>query len=284
MTEMGLHHDDILISRSLLSPWTTLPAIAGLLLLAGWAFVVRKKHPMITFGVTFFFIGHLLESTVIPLEIAFEYRNYLPMLGILLPLAYYAFSPQIYLVSLRVRRVAFIGMIILFAGLTAIRAHQWGDPLTMRILEVERHPNSVRANTDIGNLYNYIPPNSTENELDLYNKTVFYYRRAAEVSSTNVAGLTSLVAMNAERGLQVDASVVDELEHRLATAPFGPPNKNSLVALVRCIASGRCVVDSVFIDRLYLAILSNPTLTSDLRNQVVLEFEQIPVLVWSRSK
>lgn len=282
MTEMGLHHDDILISRSLFTPWTTLLAIVGLLFLAGWAVALRKKHPMVTFGVAFFFIGHLLESTIIPLEIAFEHRNYLPMLGVLLPVTYYISSSQLHLTSSRLRRLSLMGIIVLFTGLTAIRAQQWGDPLTMRMLEVERHPSSVRANTDLANLYNYIPPDSNENAVELYNKTVFYYRQAANVAPTNVAGLTSLLVMNAERGLQVDDALIKELEYRLATAPFGPPNKNSLVAVVRCIVNGSCVVDSRIIDRLYRAALSNPTLTGDLRNQVIFEFGQIPPQVWPR--
>ena len=78
LAEMGLHHDDFVISKTLLSPWTTLPAIAGLLALAVGALVLRKKHPLITFGIVFFFVAHALESTIIPLEIAFEHRNYLP--------------------------------------------------------------------------------------------------------------------------------------------------------------------------------------------------------------
>ena len=74
--EMGLHHDDFLISRGPLSPWTTLPALAGLLLLAGGAFALRNKQPIITFGIAFFFVGHAMESTIIPLELVFEHRNY----------------------------------------------------------------------------------------------------------------------------------------------------------------------------------------------------------------
>jgi len=282
MTQMGLHHDDILISRSLFFPWTTLPAMLGMLLLAGSLFVLRKKFPILAFGIAFFLIGHSLESTFIPLEIAAEHRNYLPMLGILLPLTYYAISPNVHSTSIRLRRFALLSVIVLFAGITASRAHQWGDPLVMRTLEVQRHPNSVRANIDIGHLYNYIPPNSEENAIELYDKAAFHYRQAANVGPANVAGLTSLLAMNAERSLQIDSALVEELEHRLATAPFGPPNKNSLIGVARCIAIGSCNVDSEVIDRLYRAALSNPTLTGNLRSQIVSEFDQIPPQVWHR--
>lgn len=276
IAEMGLHHDDILISTSLYSPWTTLPAIAGLLLLAGGAFVLRNKQPMITFGIAFFFAGHALESTIIPLEIAFEHRNYLPMFGILLPLAYYTLNPQLHLSSLRVRGAAFLLLLVLFAGVTASRAQQWGDTLLMRTLEVERHPHSVRAHTDLAALYNHLPPTSREDAVDLYNKSIFHYQQAADNAPTSIAGLLGILAVNAERRLPVDEASLEELERRLAMVPFGPPNKNSLAGAVGDIASGYFVVSTEIVDRLYRAALSNPLLTGSHRSQIISEFGNLP--------
>lgn len=276
MSEMGLHHDDILVSRSLLSPWTTLPAIAGILLLAAGAFVLRNKQPLLAFGVAFFFVGHAMESTIIPLELAFEHRNYLPMLGILLPLAYYALDPRLHLSSVRVRRAAFLLLVILFAGLTASRARQWGDTLQMRMLEVERHPRSVRAHTDLAGLYNNLPPTSSEDAFDLYNKAIFHYRQAANNAPTSISGLLGILVVNAKRKLPVDETSLEMLELRLATVPFGPPNKNSLTGAVRDIGSGHIVVNAAIIERLYRATLSNPLLTDSHRSQIISEFENLP--------
>lgn len=276
MGEMGLHHDDILISRSLFSPWTTLPAVAGLLLLAAGAFALRDKQPLITFGIALFFIGHLMESTIIPLELAFEHRNYLPMLGILLPLAYYTLNPRLHLPSVRVRRAAFLLLIILFAGLTASRAQQWGDPLMMRTLEVERHPHSARAHTDLAGLYDHLPPSSQKNAVELYNKAIFHYQQAADNSPSNISGLLGIFAVNSERKLPVEEELLERLEQRLATVPFGPPNKNSLIGAVRDIGSGYFTVNAEVVNRLYRAAMSNPRLTGDIRNQVVSEFGNLP--------
>jgi hypothetical protein len=274
--EMGLHHDDILISRSLLSPWTTLPAIVGLFLLAATAFALRNRQPLLTFGIAFFFAGHAMESTVIPLEIAFEHRNYLPMFGILLPLAYYALDSKSHLSSVRVRRAAFLLLLALFAGLTASRAQQWGDTLQMRMLEVERHPRSVRAHTDLAGLYDHLPPTSQEDAIDLYNKALFHYRQAADNAPTSISGLLGMLAVNAKRGLTVDDALLAELEQRLTTVPFGPPNKNSLVGAVRDMASGYFAVNAEIVERLYRAVLSNPRLTGRHRKQIVAEFGNLP--------
>lgn len=276
MSEMGLHHDDILISKSLFSPWTTLPAIAGLLLLAAGAFALRNRQPLLAFGIAFFFAGHAMESTIIPLELAFEHRNYLPMFGILLPLAYYALDSSQHLSSVRVRRIAFLLLLILFAGLTASRAQQWGDTLQMRMLEVERHPRSVRAHTDLAGLYDHLPPTSNEDAIDLYNKALFHYRQAADNAPTSISGLLGILAVNAKRGLPVDEALLKELEQRLATVPFGPPNKNSLIGAVRDIASGYFVVNAELVDRLYRAALSNPLLAGSHRSQIITEFGNLP--------
>ena len=276
MGEMGLHHDDILISRSLFSPWTTLPAIAGLLLLAAGAFALRNRQPLLTFGIVFFFAGHAMESTIIPLELAFEHRNYLPMFGILLPLAYYALNSRLHVSSVRVRRIAFLLLIILFAGLTASRAQQWGDTLQMRMLEVERHPRSVRAHPDLPSLYNYLPPTSNEDAIDLYNKALFHYRQAADNAPTSISGLLGMLAVNAQRRLPLDEALLAELEQRLATVPFGPPNKNSLIGAARDIASGYFVVNAETVERLYRAALSNPLLTANHRSQIIAEFGNLP--------
>ena len=276
MGEMGLHHDDILISRSLFSPWTTLPAIAGLLLLAAGAFALRNRQPLLTFGIVFFFAGHAMESTIIPLELAFEHRNYLPMFGILLPLAYYALDSRLHVSSVRVRRIAFLLLIILFAGLTASRAQQWGDTLQMRTLEVERHPRSVRAHTDLAALYNYLPPTSNEDAIDLYNKALLHYRQAADNAPSNIAGLIGMLAVNAQRRLPVDETLLVALEQRLATVPIGPPNKNSLIGAARCMGSGECAVSAEVVERLYRAALSNPLLTANHRSQIIAEFGNLP--------
>jgi len=58
---------DIIVSTSLLSPWTTLPAILTVLLLVGIAVSQIKKRPLVAFSILFFFINHVVESTILPL-------------------------------------------------------------------------------------------------------------------------------------------------------------------------------------------------------------------------
>ncbi len=78
----GLYHDDIAISTGLLTPWTTLPALLGLAALTWLGFRLLRRAPLVGFGLLWFLTGHLMESTLIPLEIAHEHRNYLPLVGL----------------------------------------------------------------------------------------------------------------------------------------------------------------------------------------------------------
>lgn len=85
---LSLDHD-IVLSTSLLQPPTTALAIVFLAGLTAWAVWQHKSRPVAAFAVLFFLLNHTIESTVFPLELIFEHRNYLPSLFLFLPLAVY---------------------------------------------------------------------------------------------------------------------------------------------------------------------------------------------------
>jgi tetratricopeptide (TPR) repeat protein len=78
---------DVTVSTGLFSPWTTLPAIVLVLGLPAVAFFLRNRLPLLSFSFLFFWVNHLIEGTVVPLEIVFEHRNYLPSIFFFLPMA-----------------------------------------------------------------------------------------------------------------------------------------------------------------------------------------------------
>ena len=83
---LSIEHD-ITISTSLFEPWTTLPAILFHLVLIGIGISQIKKRPLLALAILFFYLNHVIESTIIPLELIFEHRNYLPSLFLFLPVA-----------------------------------------------------------------------------------------------------------------------------------------------------------------------------------------------------
>ncbi len=77
----------VTVSTSLFEPWTTLAALALVIILVGLGVFLIRKRPVPAFALLFFLLNHLVESTVLPLELVFEHRNYLPSLFLFWPIA-----------------------------------------------------------------------------------------------------------------------------------------------------------------------------------------------------
>ncbi|MGD1152416.1 MAG: hypothetical protein ABR911_06035 [Syntrophales bacterium] len=78
---------DFNISKSLIDPWTTLPAILIIVFSVGYALTIARKRPLISFCILFFFLNHLIEGSFIPVELIFEHRNYIPSMLFFVPVA-----------------------------------------------------------------------------------------------------------------------------------------------------------------------------------------------------
>ncbi len=138
-SSMGFYHDDIEISKNITSPFSTLFSIIGILLILGFLITQFKKLGLLALGCLFFFSSHLLESTFLPLEIAFEHRNYIGSWGVILAVVH---------LLLKLSNKYFYSGIILLAlilsGLTFYRSTMWGDPSLMYPHMLAIHPQSLR--------------------------------------------------------------------------------------------------------------------------------------------
>ncbi len=86
MDRLTLIHE-IELSRSLFTPWTTLPAILFWFGVVGLGAYMARKQPLISFCLLFFVVTHMIESSIIPLELIYEHRNYIPSISFYLLLA-----------------------------------------------------------------------------------------------------------------------------------------------------------------------------------------------------
>ena len=79
----GIIHDDYVLSTGLLAPLSTLFSLLVNLGVLAAAFMLcrTKRYRPFSLAVFWYYGAHVLESTVIPLEMYFEHRNYLPMMG-----------------------------------------------------------------------------------------------------------------------------------------------------------------------------------------------------------
>ena len=140
--EYGPFHDSYPVARSITNPVTLAAVISWLLVIAGsvsW----RRKYPLVAFAVLWFLAGHMLESTALPLELYFEHRNYIPLMGPVFALSYVMLS-----VTGQYRNVARLG----FGAYVAMNAvillsvtSLWGKPLEAAGYWKTNSPDSVRA-------------------------------------------------------------------------------------------------------------------------------------------
>jgi len=136
---LGLFHDDIALSKGVLAPPSTLAALILLASLTWLGLKLRKINPVASFGLLFFFSSHLMESTIIPLELMFEHRNYLGSAGIIL-----AISSTALLHWRKPRVLAAIALLVPSA--LALVLYQfsftWGDSSRLNARLYAYHPNS----------------------------------------------------------------------------------------------------------------------------------------------
>ena len=82
-------------SVGLAATWTQpspLPALLWHALLLGFAALYAYRRPLLSLGIALFYLGHLIESTVLNLEVVYEHRLYLPSIGLYLALALLAYE------------------------------------------------------------------------------------------------------------------------------------------------------------------------------------------------
>ncbi|WP_133856297.1 tetratricopeptide repeat protein [Comamonas sp. JUb58] len=143
----GLFQDGYVISTGWLHPASTWVSVVALLVVITGAIWVRHKRPCgpyIALAVLFFFAAHLMESSVIGLELYFEHRNYVAAAFLFLPLA----MALLWLVQTKSRAAggAAIAMVlVLLTGMTWERAKLWSNTEALQDYWAVATPNSPRA-------------------------------------------------------------------------------------------------------------------------------------------
>jgi len=225
---LGLYHDDIPLSHSLVAPWTTLPSILLIIALGVLAWKKMKIWPIASAGILFFLAGHTLESTVLPLELAHEHRNYLPSLGIFLAIT------QIFYTSnskgdWKIASTIMLLLALLYSGTTYFRATQWGNVKSLYTYEVIHHPRSARAQLELSGMLEYFGK---------YREALQAAETAAALEPVNPAYLMEVQALNSKY-FQTDAELDNKINHLLAYSPYSAFLKTRLRYAVSC-AKTKC--------------------------------------------
>jgi hypothetical protein len=147
---LNLDHD-VALSTGLFTPWTTLPALLCVIALVTTGLLCARRHPIVGLGLLWFPVFLVPESSVVPLELAFDHRAYLPSVGIFLLAA-------LGLRSLAARHprpggVAIALILCAFATLTFVRNDVWTSRVRMWEDAAGKSPAKARPHFNLALAY-----------------------------------------------------------------------------------------------------------------------------------
>jgi hypothetical protein len=231
---LGLYQDDIVISTGLLQPLSTLFALgAWLVVLLGIvASAFWRRGRLLAFGVSFFLVGHALESTIFPLELYFEHRNYLPSLGVWFALVATCALLQQRWPLLRDWLLVALACVLL-RNIVALgsQAVVWSDTHLLHMEAANYHPRSVRALLELAQVY--AADQNTEAALDLLDRAPLT-GRGGELEPALLRVIYTCIAA---------APVPGSLLHEVRARQMHLSDRNvgaHFYNLVRLVIDGRC--------------------------------------------
>lgn len=234
-SRLPFFYDNLVISRGLLQPVSTLLALVFLAWLLIWACCWRRRRPLFAFGVLLFFAGHFMTSNVLNLELAFEHRNHLPLIGVLLAVADLCVA-LCQRLALRLQVAVSVMLIVLVAAGagTVWRAHIWGSPLLFAAHTLQLVPDSERAWLMLGGIY--ADKSGYEAGSLWLDRAIDINVRGGKLTGSAVM-LSNVVIYKTIRG-DVARGDWDELLVRFPQVPMNVQNKNIIFSILENAQNG----------------------------------------------
>jgi tetratricopeptide (TPR) repeat protein len=248
----GVFQDHYIKSTGFFTPATTVLSIVAHVSLITAAIVYRRKWPLAALAMLFFYAGHLLESTVLNLELYFEHRNYLP--------ACFLFVPIVAFLCRNLKRQMFVvvavGTTLLLSGFTRYSATIWQDFSSMAQASAQKAPTSARAQAEYAR--------------DLFNAN--RYEESLRVIDTAIANipaekphlLLNRLMMLCRLGI-LDASEFEKASARISNTVFDPRLISIYQEFSSAVIDRQC--DKVTLDALrsmFMNMLKKPENSTEL--------------------
>ncbi|MGF6493020.1 hypothetical protein ABIE56_001177 [Luteibacter sp. 621] len=259
-SSLSFYHDDFVISRGWLTPWTTLASAGLLAALATLAWSQRRRRPFIALGIAVFFACHLLTATIIPLELIYEHRNYPASMGLALVfVCALRGSPRDLGPPLASRPMATLIISIALAywgALTMYTASRWSHPATLGLELANRAPDSPRAQYELGRTmiilshYDSASPYAARVEAPL--------KRAAALPGASILPEQAIIFFQARMHRPIDPELWISMKRKLSEQPVRIEDESALMALSSCKLQDLCDLPTDQLVGTYLAALSHP--------------------------
>ncbi|TXS96313.1 hypothetical protein FV139_02110 [Parahaliea maris] len=234
LMRLGLYHDDFLVSKSLISPLSTLYAVLGwvLVLLVGAVLLRWPWGRRLAIGPAWYLVGHSVESSVLALELYFEHRNYFPVMG------FYLSAGALFgmwfrkLPELQKPVLAYVlGFAFLLALQTSSQVQIWSQRELLVFNHLNGHPTSPRANTDMAVLMADVGDYARARE---YSRVAFENNRGERQADFQIRD----IALSCIAGDAVSEAQIDDLGKVNPERPVS--SVTTLLTLVRMQQDGLC--------------------------------------------
>lgn len=237
------------ISTGLLTPPSTLLACLSILVLLGVAYFTGRKLVILSLGISWYFVAHLLESTVIPLELYFEHRNYVALVGPAMILGYVGVLPH---ASRKIERGAKLAVIVFLCGLCWVswkNAVLWGDSLQQAATWATYNPNSMRTQGRLATLLSMEGKNR---------QALQVYRVMSRVHPTYLGGMLYEMSLSCVDKTTLQPSL-EQVIMRAQVADYTEDVISLGILLTEMVQEKRCGEDSAAdLEAVMHALLGNP--------------------------
>ncbi len=251
---LSFYHDDLPLSRGWLQPPTTLISAGAIAGLIAAAVVLRRRLPLFSLGIGWYFAAHLLTSTIIPLELVFEHRNYFASAGLLLAAGALILAiPR----EFSLLRVALpVLALAAFSAVTWLRAMEWRHPLQLAYSEAGKHPQSARANYELGRTL--IVASGYRQDSKLIDPAMTAFERAGQLADGGASPWSAMIVVAGHMHRSTSPEWWSNLTEKLAQQPPSAESISALESLSTCQHQGDCPEQTQALLSAFLAALGHP--------------------------
>lgn len=267
LSNFSLYHDDIVVSTGFFNPKTTLLAVVGYLLLPVLCWAIRKKAPLASFGILWFLVGHSLESTIFPLELMHEHRNYLPSLGVFMAIGVVLQSLYLSGGSSKVLASTLMWAFFFYASLlTWFRADMFGEDFRRTQIEAGYRPDSVRAQYEAGALLvNMYAIQASPISVSFAEK---HFERVNALDPNFKLALIGQLQLDCLSGSESRTDAFVELRARLANRRWVPMDRAVMHGIAEMSNAGTICLSRGQVDELFAVAIGNQSTTIHDRSVV----------------
>ena len=270
---LGMWHDDFRLSTGLLKPWNTSFALVAIFILLITSIVFIRRATLLAFGILWFFVGHIVESSILPLELMHEHRNYFPSVGIYISFVYVLLRVAAY--NARFGYIFIVLLISYFSTTLYMRAESWSDGFVHAQSEYKNHPNSPRASFSLASLFMQSYVNGYHDDIDV---VVFQLQRSIDLERVSILPGVTLMIFQKSQQLKYSVGLQEDVNEKFRRYPNLDVNVAALRGLRQCIERNECRFENDELKTLYL--LAENSLNYKIREEAALFYLMTPDQFW----